>query len=254
VWFDSHCHLHLCDDPAGVVASATASGVRSLIAIGIDVESSERALALARAHDLWATAGVHPNSALEWDEDAARRIDGLLADERVVGVGETGLDFHWDDAPPDRQRAAFADHIALAKSHGKCLVIHTRESVPAALAMLEDAGPPARLVFHCWSGALDELARALALGAYVSFAGNVTFKSAPLLRQAAARVPDDRLLVETDSPFLTPVPHRGRPNQPAYLPFTGEVVARERDTSPDDVARLTADNARRAFGVPVRAG
>jgi TatD DNase family protein len=249
VWFDSHCHLHLCDDAAGVVASAAAAGVTSLVTIGIDVESSERALALAREHDVWSSAGVHPNSALEWDDAAARAVEELLADERVVGVGETGLDFYRDSAPADRQRAAFRDHIALAKSHDKCLIIHTRDSVVEAQKVLESEGPPERLIFHCWSGGRPELDRTLELGSYVSFAGNVTFKNAPRLRLMATLVPDDRLLIETDSPFLAPVPHRGRPNEPAYLPLTGEVVARERGSSAEEVARLTAANARRAFGL-----
>jgi TatD DNase family protein len=219
-----------------------------MVAIGIDVQSSRRALELARAHELFASAGVHPNSALEWDDTAAAAVDELLGDERVVGVGETGLDFYRDSAPADRQRGAFADHIELAKRHAKCLIIHTRESIDDVMDMLESSGPPPKLIFHCWSAGLDELARALELGACISFAGSVTFKNAPGLRIAAARVPDDRLLVETDSPFLAPVPHRGRPNEPAYLPLTGEVIARERASSPEEVARRTTANARRVFG------
>jgi TatD DNase family protein len=220
-----------------------------MIAIGIDVESSREALSLAREHDVWSSAGVHPNSALEWDDDAAAVIDRLLGEGRVAGVGETGLDFYRDSAPADRQRAAFDDHVALAKTHDKCLIIHTRDSIVETIEMLERAGPPNRLVFHCWSAGAEELERALALGSYVSFAGNVTFKNAPLLRDMAARVPDDRLLVETDSPFLAPVPHRGHPNQPAFLPLTGAVIATERGRSPDELAQLTTANARRAFAV-----
>lgn len=249
MWFDSHCHLHLCDDPAGVVARAAAGGVTSMVAVGIDVVSSKAALTLARAHDVVSSAGVHPNSALEWDDESAHAVDELLGDERVVGVGETGLDFYRETAPADRQRRAFADHIDLAKRHDKCLIIHTRDSVGAALEMLEESGPPDRLVFHCWSGGADELERALALGSYVSFAGNVTFKNAPGLRAAAAAVPPERLLVETDSPFLAPVPHRGKPNEPALLPFTGRVVADVRGVPVEEIARLTSANARRAFGI-----
>jgi TatD DNase family protein len=239
----------MCDDPAAAVERARQAGVEGLVAIGIDVASSAESRSLAEDHGVWASAGVHPNSALEWDDAAASAIDELLADERVVAVGETGLDFYRDSAPPDRQRAAFADHIALAKKHDKCLVIHTRDSAEDALDMLERDGPPARLIFHCWGAGEVELDRALVLVAYVSFAGNVTFKNAPELRAAAARVPDDRLLVETDSPFLAPVPHRGRPNLPEHVPLTGAVLATERATRPDDLARLTTANARRAFGL-----
>jgi TatD DNase family protein len=239
----------MCDDPARAAADAVAAGVSSLVAIGIDVASSRESLTLARAHDVLSSAGVHPNSALEWDDAAARSVDALLAEDRVVGVGETGLDFYRDEAPEERQRAAFSDHIALAKTHGKCLIIHTRASISAAIEMLEREGPPERVIFHCWSAGADEMDRALGLGAFVSFAGNVTFKNAPELRALATRVPDDRLLVETDSPFLAPVPHRGRPNQPAFVALTGEVIAAVRGVAAGELAALTSANARRAFGL-----
>jgi TatD DNase family protein len=249
VWFDSHCHLHLFDDVASTVEAARRSGVDHILAVGIDVASSEAERGNAHAHGLWAAAGVHPNSALEWDDAAAAMIARLLDDERVVAVGETGLDFYRDHAPQDRQRAAFRDHIELAKSNDACLVIHTRDSTTAALDELESAGLPARLIFHCWSGDETELARAVEQGAYVSFAGNTTFKNALELRAAAALVPDDRLLVETDAPFLAPVPHRGRANEPAYVAITGAVVAEVRGSAPADLAALTTSNARRAFGI-----
>jgi TatD DNase family protein len=248
VWFDSHCHLHLFEDEIdAAVAEAGRAGVDQILTVGIDVESSEKERAIARAHGLWAAVGVHPNSALEWGDDAAIAISAMLDDERVVAVGETGLDFYRDHAPQDRQRVAFRDHIALAKSRDKCLVIHTRESTEAALDELEGAGPPPRVIFHCWSGAEGELERAVAMGAYVSFAGNSTFKNAPKLRAAAALVPDDRLLVETDAPFLAPVPHRGRSNRPAYVTFTGTVLAEVRGRNAEDLAALTTANAQRAF-------
>jgi TatD DNase family protein len=250
VWFDSHCHLHLLeDDLETVLREARAAGVVQLLGVGIDVASSESEHAIAAAHDSWSSAGVHPNSALEWDDSAAAAIESLLRHERVVAVGETGLDFYRDHAPRDAQRGAFRDHIELAKAHDKCLVIHTRESTGAALDELVRAGPPPRLIFHCWSGTPDELAAALNVGAYVSFAGNTTFKNAPELRDAAAAVPDDRILVETDSPFLAPVPHRGRPNRPAYVALTGAVIADVRGVGVDALAAQTSANAHRAFAL-----
>lgn len=250
MWFDSHCHLHLCDGSLDeVVAEAAAVGVDSILAVGIDVASSRAARAIAEDHGLWSSAGVHPNSALEWNDAAGAAIDELLREDRVVAVGETGLDFYRDDAPEDIQRAAFRDHIALAKAHNKCLVIHTRASTSAALDELEGAEPPERVIFHCWSGGEEELRRALALGAFVSFAGNTTFKNAPELRAHAAAVPDDRLLVETDAPFLAPVPHRGRPNRPSYVALTGAVVAATRGVEPASLAATTSANARRAFAL-----
>jgi TatD DNase family protein len=250
VWFDSHCHLHLFDeDVAAVVEEAATAGVEAILTVGIDVESSAAARAIAERHGFWSAAGIHPNSAREWDAVAAARIEELLADDRVVAVGETGLDFYRDHAPQDVQRAAFRAHIALAKAHDKCLVIHTRASTGAALDELEAQGPPERLVFHCWSGGTEEMDRALGLGAFVSFAGNVTFKNAPELRALAARVPGDRLLIETDAPFLAPVPHRGHSNRPAYVALTGEVVAAVRGAPVPSLAELTTANARRALGL-----
>jgi TatD DNase family protein len=250
VWFDSHCHLHLLeDDLDAALDEARAAGVSDILCVGIDVASSERERAIANAHHLWSSAGVHPNSALEWDDAAAEAIDEVLGGERVVAVGETGLDFYRDHAPPEVQRRAFRDHIELAKAHDKCLVIHTRDSTGAALDELAAAGPPPRVIFHCWSGSADELARAGEMRAYVSFAGNSTFKNAPELRASAAAVPDDRILVETDAPFLAPVPQRGKPNRPAYVALTGAVIAEVRGSTVDNFAALTSDNARRAFAL-----
>ena len=251
-WFDSHCHLHLCEENAAVedlVARATSAGVDGLLTVGIDVSSSRRSLALAQRGNVFAAAGVHPNSAQEWNEGAAAEIAGLLDEERVVAVGETGLDFYRDSCPPDVQRSAFADHIGLAQSTAKALVIHTRNSIDDALDVLAGAGPPERFIFHCWSGDADQLHRALGLGAFISFAGNVSFKSADDLRAAARLVPMDRLLVETDSPFLAPVPHRGRANEPAYVVDVGRAVADAIGASEDAVAAATTQNAHTLFGM-----
>jgi TatD DNase family protein len=253
MWFDSHCHLHVCEQETSLedlLTRARPNGVEQMVAIGIEVASSERALAIAREQDgVYSSAGVHPNDATSWTEEAGRRIDELLADDEVVAVGETGLDFYRDYTPHDVQRAAFRDHIELAKGHGKPLVIHTRDSTTAAIEALEAAGPPEKLIFHCWSGNTDELTRALGLGAHVSFAGNVSFKSADDLRAAARLVPDDRLLIETDSPFLAPVPHRGRPNEPGFVGDVGRAVADARGQDETAVALETTTNARRIFGL-----
>ena len=250
MWFDSHCHLHLCENGSldEIVERARSGGVKEMVAIGIEVASSERALALARTYEgVYASAGVHPNDATTWDDRAHARIDELLKADEVVAVGESGLDFYRDHTSQDVQRAAFRDHVELAKSHDKPLVIHTRSSTTAAIEELESAGPPAKLIFHCWSGDSSEMRRVLELGAHVSFAGNVSFKSAQNLRDAAREVPVDRLLVETDSPFLAPVPHRGKPNEPALVAFVGRAVADARGEDASDLARLTKENARRLF-------
>ena len=250
-WFDSHCHLHLCEEDTAIedlVAGARSAGVVGLLTVGIDAASSRRSLEIAERFDVYASAGLHPNSAQEWDSSTSAEVARLLENERVVAVGETGLDFYRDSCPPNVQRSAFADHIGLAQSTGKALVIHTRDSLDAALEVLAGAGAPDRFVFHCWSGDVEQLGRALALGAYVSFAGNVSFKNAADLRAAARLVPLDRLLVETDSPFLAPVPFRGRPNEPAYVVEVGRAVAQAKGVTQDDLAATTTANANLLFG------
>jgi len=223
--------------------------VGDIVTIAVDAKSSRRAIDIAGAHGLWASAGVHPTSAYDWTKEIAAEIEAMLDEERVVAVGETGLDFYWGEVDPAAQQRVFEDQIALAKEKNKALVIHTRESVAAAVETLERTHPPERLVFHCWSGGLDDLRRALRLGAYVSFAGNVTFKNAEAVRAAAQATPMDRLLLETDSPYLAPVPYRGKTNEPAMVAVTGAAVAAVRGEDPAEVAAATSANARALFGI-----
>jgi TatD DNase family protein len=250
VWFDSHSHVYDCDGGGGeALTRARAAGVSGILVAGVDEETSRRAVALASEDDVVAAAGIHPTACAGWEPEWMSPIANLLEDDRVVAAGETGLDFFRDAATAAEQLAAFEAHIELAREHDVALVIHTRDSVDEALDALERAGPPNRFVFHCWSGDEDQLRRALGLGAFVSLAGNVTFRSAGRLRDLAALVPDESLLVETDSPFLAPVPHRGQPNEPAHVVLVGRAVAHARGTSEADVARITAANARRLFAL-----
>lgn len=225
------------------------AGVHGLVSLGTDVISSRRSVAIAHEYGVYAGAGVHPNDAAVWGDESAAGIEELLADDRVAAVGETGFDFYRQEVPSDRQRAAFAAQIEMSRRHGKALVIHTRNSVREALYMLESQGPPERFVFHCWSGDEAALRRAVALGAYVSFAGNVSFRSAGDLRAAVRLVPGDRLLVETDAPFLAPEPRRGRPNEPANVVHVGRAVAGAFGAEEAAVARMTAANAAALFDV-----
>ncbi|MCD9623497.1 TatD family hydrolase [Rhabdothermincola salaria] len=247
-WTDDHCHLALgADGGAGAaeqVGEARAAGVERLITVGTDLDGSRGAIASARAHDgVWATAGVHPH-------DASQGLDGieaLLAEPEVVAVGECGLDYHYDHSPRDTQRAVFAAQVALAHAHDLALVVHTREAWADTFAVLEAEGLPERTVIHCFTGGPDEARRCLDLGAHLSFSGIVTFKGAPEVREAAVLCPLDRLLVETDSPYLAPVPHRGRPNRPALVPLVGEAVAAARGVATAAVAEATWANAERVY-------
>jgi len=246
-WVDDHCHLPDDLDEARVqVAEANAAGVTRIITVGTTVPHSQAALDLARAlGDVWATAGVHPHDAKEGLDG----LDALLVEPEVVAVGECGLDYHYDHSPRAIQRDVFAQQIALAHTHDLLLVIHTRDAWDDTFPVLSEAGVPRRTVFHCFTGGIAEATRALALDAYLSFSGIVTFPAADDVRAAAAHCPTNRLLVETDAPYLTPVPHRGRPNRPAYVALVGEAVAALRGSPPEEIATLTWANAEAVFGL-----
>ena len=248
---DTHCHLFLMqDDAAAVVESSRQAGVERLICVGIDAESSRRSLEFAQSfRGVFATAGVHPHSASAFDRRAGSEIEELLADPMVVAVGETGLDYHRNLSPPEDQRMAFRTHIALGRESGKPLVVHVREAWADALSILEEEGAE-RVVLHCFSGDGGVVAEAAARGYFVSFAGNISYPTAGPLREAAAGIPSERLLVETDSPFLTPQAFRGRDNSPAHLTEVVGVVAEARGEAPADVAAGTAEAARAAFSLP----
>lgn len=265
-WIDTHCHLSLDDahpadpdveahDPdvaatlaaAGpVIDAAAAEGVERLVTIATDAPSARSGIAIAAAHDgVWATVGLHPH-------DASLGIDGLeeLLDEPgVVGVGECGLDYHYEHSPRDVQREMFAAQIDLAIRHDLALVVHTREAWDDTFEIFASVGVPERTIIHCFTGGPDEARRCLDLGAYLSFSGIATFKNAPEVREAAALCPEDRLLIETDSPFLAPVPYRGQSNRPAWVPVVGATVAEVRGVAPRQVAAAVWANAEQVFRI-----
>lgn len=251
VWFDTHSHLYDVEDEVDeVLDRARAAGVNGVVTLGVDVTTSRRCAQIAAAHDgVWAGAAYHPSETQGWHASWIADIEVIAQDPNVVAIGETGLDYHWDRSFVGSQQRGFAAHIGLAKRLGKALVIHTRDSVREALDILNHAGPPERLAFHCWTGETDDLKDALELGAYISFAGNISYKSAPELREAARLVPEDRLVVETDSPYLAPEPHRGKPNEPAYVAAVGGAVAAARDQDVEAVAATSTRNARRLFAL-----
>ena len=244
---DTHAHLDACDDPSAVVARAQAAGVTRIVTIGTGIESCRAALAIANRHEgVYAALGIDPHQA---SSDEAQRIDelrDLLSDPKAVAVGETGLDNYHHFASPTEQRALFDAQIALAAELGKSIVIHSRDaSADTADALADFDGT---VILHCFSSP-DLLPAALDRGYYVSFAGNVTYPKAAELRDAAALVPADRLLVETDSPYLAPQPVRGRPNEPANLVHTLGVLAVARGVEPAALATQIDRNATVAFGL-----
>ena len=247
---DTHTHVTSCkDDPADVLARARAAGVRRLITIGSSPEEMAAAAAVVEADDeVFMTAGLHPHSAAEWSDGVAAEIRRRAAHPRCVAIGETGLDWFRDRALPNAQRAAFQGQLELARELSLPVVIHCRDAVDDCFAML-DATPPPTVILHCFAatGRLDD---AVARGWYCSFAGNVTYPKATDLQVAAAAVPDELLLLETDAPYLAPAPHRGRPNEPAYVMDTLAFVAGLRGRTSDALARQVEENAGRAFRLP----
>jgi TatD DNase family protein len=277
IWTDSHCHLQEDPDPVATLESASAARVGRVVCVGTDAESSRRAVTLAnelsgnrasassvephRAPSasrvaLWATVGLHPHDAKVGLDSVAELVEELSAGEglrrsRVVAIGECGLDYHYENSPRDVQRDAFAAQVALANRHNLALVIHTREAWEDTFSILEHEGVPERTIFHCFTGGEVEAKQCLRLGGLLSFSGIVTFANADELRQVVIHCPLDSLLIETDSPFLTPVPHRGRRNSPSNVVVVGNAVARLKGFEPEVLAAVSWMNAERAFGLGV---
>ncbi len=246
-FFDSHAHVYDERMPGGTAAAVQAArdaGVAGMVVVGCDRATSLAAIAVAAEHpDVWATVGLHPHEAVH----GVDTIVDLLDTPGIVAVGEAGLDYFYDHSPRDTQRAAFAAQIQLAHARSLPLVIHTRDAWDDTFDVLAAEGVPERTIFHCFTGGPDEARRCLDIDAYVSFSGIVTFKNATDLRDAATIVPLDRMLVETDAPYLAPVPHRGRTNQPAYVAHVAQCIADLRDIAVADVAAATTGNATLAF-------
>ena len=248
--FDSHCHLTaeaFDDERPAVIQRAHDAGVTEIVTIASDPKDTESALEIAAGHDgVWCTAGLHPHEADHFGDETVERLRGLADSPEVVAIGEAGLDFHYDNAPRDEQRLCFEAQLHLAAELNLPIVVHSRDADRDTAELISSTD--ARGVLHCFTAGLELLETGLEAGWMVSFSGIVTFKrfdGAELVR----RVPDDRLLIETDSPYLAPVPHRGRRNEPAFLIATCEAVAAMRGQSPEAVAELTRRNAYSFYGL-----
>jgi TatD DNase family protein len=252
---DSHCHLDgpkFTDDREAVIDRALAAGVDRMLSIGSGdgPPDLEAAIRIADKYaPVWATVGVHPHDASLVDDAALRGLEALLKHPKVVGLGEIGLDYHYDHSPRDVQKAVFRDQLTIARQAGVPVIIHTREAWDDTFAILDEHWAPAGLpgIMHCFSGGVAEAERSMKMGFFISIAGVVTFPKSDDLRAAAKAVPDDRLLVETDSPYLAPVPYRGKRNEPSYVVETAKRVAAERDVTYEEVCRMTTENFDRLF-------
>lgn len=253
---DTHCHLDM-DDYAGnldeVIHSAAGNGVKQIITIGIDLASSDAAVALARRYtDVWATVGMHPHNAAANDRETLDRIARLVEDpkNKVVGYGEIGLDFAKKYAPEDSQVKAFSTQLGLAKALDLPVIIHDRDAHRETMEILKRFAPfPAGGVMHCFSGDLELAGQVIELGFHISIPGIVTFNKAEMLQQVAREMPIDRMILETDGPFLAPVPYRGRTNRPEYLIYTAQKIADLRSIALDEVASRTTRNAQHLFQI-----
>ncbi|GIL12161.1 MAG: hydrolase TatD [Chloroflexota bacterium] len=257
---DTHCHLNFDsyrDDLEAVIARAAAAGVTRVIVPAIDPNTSRDILALCSRHaGLFAAVGIHPNSSADFTPALLKPLADMAAHPKVVAIGEIGLDYYWDKSPKPKQFEAFESQLALAAKLALPVIIHNREASADIMDILESwiRGLPDSLktrpgVLHSFSAPADIAERALEAGFYIGFTGPITYKKADDLRAVAARVPLDRLLVETDGPFLTPTPHRGQRNEPAYIPFIVERLAALHQVTVEQMAQATTENAARLFAL-----
>jgi TatD DNase family protein len=253
---DTHCHLFLLsEDPASAVEDARRAGVGTLVTVGIDPESSRRCIEFAESfRGVFATVGMHPHTARDFDTAAGGALEELSSNPQVVGVGECGLDFYRDLSPRAKQVEAFGAHLQLAQRLDLPVVVHSREATPQTFDVLARHPLPASGVMHCFDGTAADAARALRLGMFISCAGPLTYRRDPTLANAIASVPDDRLVIETDCPWLSPAGHRGERNEPAYVRLVAEAVARVRGRPVAEMAQQTARNAAHLFRTPALAG
>jgi TatD DNase family protein len=249
---DSHAHVDFPQfdrDREAVIQRARDAGLVAIVNIGTNLASSRASVALAERYDfVYATVGIHPHSAETADPDIFQELRMLADHPKVVAIGEIGLDYYRDYSPRPAQRRAFRDQLALASALGKPVVIHSRDAHEEVLSTLEDWEGTG--VLHTYAGGPENLDEVMAMGFYIGISGPVTFSRAKALREVARAVALDRLLVETDCPYLTPAPYRGKRNEPGYVKFVAEAVAQVRDVSAGQIARATTENTRRLFGLP----
>ncbi len=254
MWIDSHTHLNdeaFQDDYQAVIKNSSEAGIERMLVVGYDIPSSMRAVQLAQSNDfIYAAVGVHPHDAKLWDASVEEQIRKMLSEPGVVAVGEIGLDYHYNYSQKEDQLRIFKGQLAIAKEYDKPVIIHNREAHQDTYDVLEQAKiGPAGGVMHCFSGSWEMAKQFLELGLYISFAGSLTFKNADKLRGVALKIPEDRILIETDCPYLTPHPFRGDRNEPSRVTLVGEKLAEIKQVPLTEIAGLTTRNAKNLFGI-----
>ena len=246
---DSHAHLLSVEDPAGAVSRAADEGVGKIISIGTGIESSIATVELSRKYrGVYVSVGIHPHSASGFSEEAMREFEGMAEDPKVVAIGETGLDYHYMNSSREEQIRSFEAHMDLAGRRGLPFVVHVREADEDLLSMLREADLGQKPgVIHCFSGDYETAKKYLDLGFFISFSGIVTFSRAEEVRDAAARIPIERLLYETDSPYLAPVPRRGKPNEPCNVVYVARLISEIRGLPLEEFTRIVFENVTELF-------
>lgn len=254
IWTDSHCHLAMTEESEALLKAAREAGVRGFVVPGTKVDDSEECVRLAERHDgVWAAVGFHPHEASDCSDEAFERISELGGRHEVVAIGEAGLDYYYDHSPRDQQKKVLGRHIELARELGKPVIIHNRESTEDLLDILRSYGARENAgILHSFTESWEVARELIEIGYLISFSGIVTFRSAESLRDAAKQVPLESMLVETDTPYLAPVPHRGKSNQPMFVRHTGELIAELKGLDAAEVAEATTRNFERIFAVEVR--
>ncbi|MYB75729.1 MAG: TatD family deoxyribonuclease [Chloroflexi bacterium] len=250
---DTHAHINVsrfAEDLPAVINRAASAGVSAIIVVGVDIPTSRAAVAIAeRFSNCWATVGIHPHEAAACSPETWRELETLAKAPRVVAIGETGLDYYRNYASKDAQAESFSKQLALATKANLPVVVHMREAYADVHRALKQAMPPQQAVMHCFSGDTAQAAAFIDLGCMISLAGPVTYRSATQLHHVAKMVPSDRLMLETDCPYLAPVPHRGKRNEPAYVRFTLNAVAQGRGVASEELEEITDRNAQTFFGI-----
>lgn len=252
--FDTHVHLNIeqfDEDREVVIARAKAAGVEKMVVVGFDHQTIKKAIELAETYSyIYAAVGWHPVDAIDFTDDDLRWLEELAGHEKVVALGEMGLDYYWDKSPKDVQKNVFRKQIALAKKVKLPIIIHNREATDDVIQLLqEEQAEEVGGIMHCFAGEVKHVQPCLDMNFYISLGGPVTFKNAKAPKEVAKIIPSDRLLIETDCPFLAPHPHRGKRNEPMYVRLVAEEIASLRETTIEEVERTTTENAEKLFGI-----